>query len=171
MMDLIAMTLACDLTRVIGFQLHAPDMDGDGIYSWLGHQMIYHQISHLEGDTPEDKLEQADRWRAQQIMYLVGKLQSLKEADGSTVFDNTTILWTSEVGRGWSHDYAEPAWNIIGTGQGYFEGGRYLKLAGDQSSRHNLLLLHYLQYFGLDVSAGIGHPDYAIGAPLPGLTA
>lgn len=169
MMDLMAMTLACDLTRVIGFQLHAPDMDGDGIYSWLGHDMIFHQISHLEGDTPEDKLEQTDRWRAQQIMYLVKRLQDLKEADGSSVFDNTTILWTSEIGRGYSHDYASPVWNIIGDGQGYFKTGRYMKFSGDESSRHNLLLSHYLRYFGLDASGGVGHADYAPGDPLPGI--
>ncbi len=171
MMDLVAMSFACDLTRVVGFQLHAPDMDGDGIYSWLGHSMIYHQISHLEGDAPHDKLAQTDRWRAQQIMYLVKRLQDLKEFDGSSVFDNTTILWTSEIGHGYSHDYSTPVWNIIGDGQGYFKTGRYMKFSGDQSSRHNLLLSHYLRYFGLDASAGVGHPDYAVGDPLPGLTA
>ncbi len=45
-----------------------------------------------------------------------------------------------------------------------------MKLSGDQSSRHNLLLSHYLRYFGLDATAGVGHPDYALGDPLPGLT-
>ena len=169
MMDLVAMAFACDLTRVVGFQLHAPDMDGDGIYSWLGHDMIFHQISHREGVAPEDKLQQTDRWRAQQIMYLVSKLQAMKEADGSSVFDNTTILWASEVGRGWSHDYKDVAWNIIGDGQGYFKTGRYMKFAGTTASRHNLLLQHYLRYFGFDTAAGIGHADYAKGAPLPGL--
>ena len=170
MMDMVAMAFACDLTRVVGFQLHAPDMDGDGIYSWLGHDMIYHQISHREGPTPEDKLGQADAWRAQQIVYLVNLLKGLKEADGSTVFDNTTILWTSEIGDGASHDYKAPAWNIIGGGQGYFKTGKYLRFAGDETSRHNLLLVHYLRYFGLDISKGFGHPDYALGDPLPGIS-
>lgn len=170
MMDLVAMSLACDLTRVVGFQLHAPDMDGYGIYSWLGHEMIFHQISHREGPTPEDKLEQTDRWRAQQIMYLVSKLQAMKEVDGSSVFDNTTILWTSEVGRGWSHDYKDPAWHIIGDGQGYFQTGRYMKFSGTTTSRHNLLLQHYLRYFGLDATIPIGHPDYAKGTPLPSIS-
>jgi hypothetical protein len=170
MMDLVAMAFACDLTRVVGFQLHAPDMDGDGIYSWLGHDMIYHQISHREGVAPEDKLQQADRWRAQQIMYLVSKLQAMKEPDGSSVFDNTTILWASEVGRGWSHDYKDVVWNIIGDGQGYFKTGRYMKFSGTTTSRHNLLLQHYLRYFGIDPATTlIGHPDHAKGAPLPGL--
>lgn len=171
MMDLVAMAFACDLTRVVGFQLHAPDMDGDGIYSWLGHDMIFHQISHREGDTPEDKIVAADRWRAQQIMYLVSKLQSMKEADGSTVFDNTTILWASEIGRGWSHDYKDVAWHIIGNGQGYFQTGRYVKFDGTTASRHNLLLKHYLRYFGFDVTTPIGHPDYAKGDPLAGISA
>lgn len=170
MMDMVAMAFACDLTRVVGFQLHAPDMDGDGIYSWLGHDMIFHQISHREGLDPVDKLAQADAWRAQQIVSLVNKLKGMKEADGSTVFDNTTILWTSEIGDGSSHDYKAPAWNIIGSGQGYFKTGRYLRFAGDESSRHNLLLMHYLRYFGLDISQGFGHPDYALGSPLPGVS-
>jgi hypothetical protein len=170
MLDMVAMAFACDLTRVVGFQLHASDADGGGVYSWLDHPTDFHDISHREGDDPEDKIAQADAWRAAQIVHLVQTLKSLKEADGSTVFDNTTILWTSEIGNGSSHDYHLPAWNIIGSGQGYFKTGRYLKFAGDQTTRHNLLLLHYLKMFGLDTSKGFGHPDYAKGTPLPGLT-
>jgi len=30
-------------------------------------------------------------------------------------------------------------------------------------------MLHYLKYFGLDISNGFGHPDYAKGTPLPHL--
>lgn len=171
MLDLIAMAFACDLTRIAGFEFHAGDAGADGVYSWLGIPEDAHTLSHLEGTNPNDKIEQMDRWRAQQIMGLVARLQAMTEPDGSSIFDNTTILWTSEVGRGWTHDYEDVAWNIIGNGQGYFKTGRYVKFDGTQNSRHNLLLSHYLRYMGLDPAAvgGVGHPDYAPGTPLPGI--
>lgn len=168
MMDLIAMAFACDLTRVVGFELQAGDGDDSAVYSWLGQTSGYHTLSHLVGNNAADQLEQADRWRAQQIMGLVKRLQSMKEVDGSTVFDNTTILWASEIGRGWVHDYDDVVFTIVGGG-GYFDTGRYLKYSGTNNTRHNLLLSHYLAYFGLNPSSGVGHPDYAGGTPLSGL--
>lgn len=169
MMDLVTMAFACDLTRVVGFEMHAPDSAPDGIYSWLGIPEDAHTLSHLDGTNPNDKIVQMDRWRAQQIMGLVARLQAIKEADGSSLFDNTTILWSSEIGRGWTHDYDDVAWNIIGNGQGYFKTGRYVKFDGTQGSRHNLLLSHYLRYMGVDGAQTVGHPDFATTMALPGI--
>lgn len=165
--DLIAMALACDLTRVVGFNIHAPDMDGSGVYSWLGHDRIWHQITHLEGPTPEDNIEKTNRWYAQQVLALASKLNGMLEADGSTVLDNTAIVWVSEVSQGWTHSSTDMPWAIIGGGQGYFDTGKYIKFANTQNERHNRLLVHFLHYMGVEAT-GFGHPDYQ-GSPLAGI--
>lgn len=168
-MDLVAMALACDLTRVVGFQVHAPDMDSGGIYSFLGHDIVWHKITHKEGKDPLVRYEQTNRWQAQQVLYLAKKLQSLKEADGTSVLDNTVIVWASELGRGWTHDPHDVAWHLIGKGQGYFDTGKYIKFGGTPATRHNRLLVHLLRYMGMN-NPGVGHPDYQ-GDPLPSIAA
>src|SRR5687767_5363630 len=87
---------------------------------------LWHLVTHLEGTDPYTRYEQVNRWQAKQILYLVNKLQALKEADGSSVMDNTVIVWGSEVGRGWTHDPRDVAWTLIGKGQGYFDTGKYV---------------------------------------------
>ncbi len=169
MMDLVAMAFACDLTRVVGFQMHAPDMDSNGIYSWLGHDTIWHLITHQMGTDPLQRIQDTNLWQAAQLLYLVQKLKGLQEADGSSVMDNTVIVWTSEIGRGWTHDPRDVAWHLIGKGQGYFDTGKYIRFSGNPTTRHNRLLLHLLHYFGVE-AAGFGHPDYQ-GSALPGIAA
>jgi hypothetical protein len=144
-------------------------MDSNGVYSFLGHDTIWHQITHQMGHNPLVRYEETNRWYAKQVLQLVNKLKALTEADGSSVFDNTVIVWASELGRGWTHDPRDVAWHLIGKGQGFFDSGRYLKFGGTSATRHNRLLVHLLHYFGLEAS-GFGHPDHQ-GSPLPGLTA
>lgn len=167
-LDLIAMALACDLTRVAALTISHADSAGDAVYRWLGHDRDHHNLSHLVGADPRPKLVQINNWHAQQLMYLVKKLQSINEPNG-TLFDNTIILWCSEVGNGWSHDRKNPAFTIVGGGQGYFKTGRYLNFGGSNSNSHSRLLQHFMHYMGVPTNA-VGPPEYNQGGPLPNIT-
>lgn len=166
--DVAATALGCGLTRVVGLQFGGNDADGGAIYSFLGHDRSWHEITHLEGEDAHGRIEGANRWALRQLAYLVSKLQNMREADGSSVFDNTTIVWTSEIGRGWSHDTNDVAWTLVGDGGGYFDTGKYIRFAGNSSVAHNRLLLHFLHMFGFEEST-FGQQEFAQGGPLPGL--
>jgi len=167
-MDLMATALACDLTRVACLSISHSDADGGEVYRWLGHDTDHHNISHLMGTDPRGRLTQIGAWQAEQIAYLIKKLQASAEPNGS-VFDNTAILWCSEVGNGWTHDRKAPAFNVFGSGQGYFKTGRYLNFGGGNANSHNRFLLHFLQYMGVNATA-VGPAQYCQGGPLPNIT-
>ncbi|MDQ3036538.1 MAG: DUF1552 domain-containing protein [Myxococcota bacterium] len=166
-LDVVATALACDLTRVVGLQFGGNDADGGAVYQHLGHDLPWHDITHLSGTDPHDRIEAANRWAVDQMMYLVNRLRGMREADGTSVFDSTTIVWASEIGNGWTHDTNDVAWTII-DGSGYFDTGRYVRFPGTDSTAHNRLLLHFLRMFGNDTER-IGHPELCDGGPLPGL--
>jgi hypothetical protein len=167
-LDLAAMALACDLTRVACISVSHSDADGGAVYRWLGHDTDHHNISHLMGPDPRGRMTQIGAWHAEQVMYLVKKLQAVTESNG-TLFDNTVVLWVSEQGNGWTHDRKAPAFMIFGGGQGYFKTGRYLNFGGANANAHNRLLAHFLPYMGVP-GAVVGPPEYNQGGLLPNIT-
>jgi hypothetical protein len=163
-MDQIAMALTCDLTRVAGLQWISP-VNG-AVYSWLGHQTEHHELSHANTPKANDQLVQINAWYADQLVYLVQKLKSIPEGNG-TLLDNTLIVWAEECGNPWTHDRIDVPWVLAGNLGGYFKTGRYLRFAHEP---HNRLLLSIFEAMGAP-RASFGAAQYCQGGPLPGLKA
>lgn len=161
-MDLLAMAFACDLTRV-GSIMWARSA-ANHVYSWLGADMVeaHHSIAH-KGYEDFDKVEQntrINRWYAEQLGYLITKLKSIPEGDG-TVFDNTLIFWTNEQAKGNNHDRRRMPYLLAGSAGGVLRTGRYVKQGSEVG--HNRLLVTIQN--AMDVEGDIfGNPDYGTGA-------
>jgi hypothetical protein len=171
-LELAAMALACDLTRVIGIQWHCADTENRGVYSWLGagNDISHHDITHLRGSNPEAAKLSIGQYHAKQVLALVDKLTAATEGAG-TVMDGTAIVWGTDIAndRG-AHDNRNAGYTLIGRGGGAFKTGRYVKYAGGEAYSSNRLLLTVLQ--GLGVSAtSVGVPKYSEGGPLTDLLA
>jgi len=93
-MDLTAHMLACDVTRVASLQLSYGF--SNVTHTWLGHDTAHHTMSHDETDRRQE-LQDIDNWYSQQILYLLQKLDSFAEGDG-TMLDNTLVVWGRELG-------------------------------------------------------------------------
>mgnify|MGYP002788942906 CR=1 FL=1 len=171
-LDYVAAMLACDLTRVVGFQFWKSDGDCRIVPTFVeGQTQCHHDTSHLMGGGDARlRMTQLDAYFAGEIRYLAERLKALPEGDG-TVFDNTVILWVSEWGNGWEHEgsFRNMAHALIGHGGGYFKTGRYLKYAQTSTNAHNRLFVSLAQYMGVDTST-FGAPEYCQGGALPGLT-
>lgn len=175
-MDLLVMALACDLTRVATFQWSASTNNKP--YPFLvydegagaGPQPIVGD-EHVMGHQPDTdvhswgKLGVIRRWYVDQFAYLLGRLDAIKEGEG-TMLDNTVVLLGSEIARGNTHSHTDAPFLIAGSGGGYFETGRYLDYAG--AVPHNDLLVSLLN--AMDIGATtFGDPAYCSG-PLANLT-
>lgn len=163
-LDLLAMSLACDVTRIASVQWSTTQ--AGKVFSWLGQTETHHSLSHSgESDTAkQNQLVEIGNWHAAQLAYLISALKAIPEGNGS-VFDNTLILWCTDIARGNTHARRDMPYVLAGGAGGYFKTGRYLKYAGDY---HNNLLVSIVNAMGIpDVS--FGNPAYCTG-PLPGLT-
>jgi len=162
--DLLAMALACDVTRVASLQWSRSVSDVR--FTWLGIDQGHHELSHFADDDAGavDKLSRIESWYATQLATLIAKLKAIPEGDG-TVLDNTVILFCNELAKGNTHSRQDAGYVLAGRAGGALETGRFLRYDGD--TPHNGLLVSLLN--AMDVpDQRFGNPDWSNG-PLSGL--
>ena len=166
MTDLAVLALACDYTRVVGLQWSKSVSNTQ--FSWLNIPEGHHDLSHEGNDNTAalDKITKINIWYAERFAYLLERLSSIPEGDG-TLLDNTVVLWCNELGRGNSHTRRMVPWVMAGSGGGYFKTGRYLNFP--EKTPHNKLHVSLCNAFGIETDT-FGNPDFGTG-PLPGMTA
>ena len=157
MMDLLAMALACDLTRV-GSLLYA-GATNSVVHTWLGHSSGHHQLSHGTDATSKQKLIEINTWYAEQFAYLLSKLAEVPEGTG-TLLDNCAVAWGNELGVGQTHSRTDIPFVLAGSCGGYFKTGRYLTY---DNAWHNDLLVSLCNAMDVPVQK-FGNPDFCKGA-------
>ena len=166
MNDLIAMAFACDLTRVVTFMSEIP-LDTQTNFAFVGvDSSNYHDdISHHHGDPVKlAGIQKVNTFYAQQFAYLLGKLATTTDADGSSVLDNCAIIFTSEFGDGDNHYHYDLPVVLAGRAGGAFATGRHIHYASTPDSGPGAvetarradkplanLYISIMQAFGLDV--------------------
>lgn len=163
-MDLLAMALACDLTRVASLQYSSST--SAVVFRWLGATADHHELSHkADDDLPaQATLEAIHRWYATQFAYLVGRLDALAEGTGS-VLDHALIAWGNELGKGNNHSHTQVPFVLAGGAGGALRTGRFVDAA---HAAHNDLLVSCLNAVGVPATK-FGNPAYCTG-PLPDLS-
>jgi len=103
MIDTVASALACNLTRIVTFQL---GLCGNyWRYRWLGINKDSHEeIAHW--DAPDgsnaaatEAMTSISRWTAERVARLARALDGFRDADGS-VLDDSLVIWANENGDG-----------------------------------------------------------------------
>lgn len=152
--DLLVNSLQADFARVATLQFtHSV---GQARMKWLEIDETHHTLSH-EPNSNEDaqtKLTKINRWYCEQLVYLVQKLADTPEPGGTgTLLDNTTVVWTNELGEGNSHTLNDIPFVLVGNGLN-FKMGQSMKL---DAVPHNRLLLA--------LAHGMGHQLATFGNP------
>jgi hypothetical protein len=164
--DLIVNSFQADFARVATLQY--TNSVGQPRMRWLGISEGQHDLSHKEDSDKDavDKLTRINAWYAEQLAYLAKRLAETPEPGGQgSLLDNTTILWTNELGKGNSHTLDNIPWVLVGNGLGW-KMGRSLKY---QRQPHNRLLMAMAHSFGHRIDR-FGNPDFCGAGPLNNLT-
>jgi hypothetical protein len=158
--DLMVSSFIADSCRIATLQY--TNSVGQPRFTWLGITEGQHDLSHEPDSnaTAQEKLTRINKWYAEQMAYLLKQLSETKEPDGSgTLLDNTTVIWTNELGQGNSHTLENIPWVLVGGGLG-FKTGRYIDFKGVP---HNRLLMelahgfdHHITTFGNKDHCGQG---------------
>lgn len=155
-MDLIALSFACDYSRVATLQMgQGNDGTQFAIPGFRNGELLprYHQISHRifsDGDTgdpiegAQEMHHEIDKLHGRLFKYLLDKLSSYSTPDG-TLLDSGVAAWTNDLGAGVSHTYRNIPWVLAGSAGGYLKQGQYID-AGNVA--HNKLLNTLLNAVG-----------------------
>ncbi len=169
-MDLGALALSCNATRVVSMMFSHP-VSPTKIPN-LGVSLNHHDASHF-GETNSSVA--ADFVKLQnyfmgEITYLIQKLASTPEGDGSTLLDNTLVMVCSELGDSNKHDHVRVPFLLAGKGGGALNTGRLLNYAGrnnGQNEPHTKLLVSIANAMGVAIDS-FGYVGHGAG-PLSGL--
>lgn len=165
-LDTMVNSFAADFTRIASFQI--TNSVGQPKMRWLGIDEGHHELSH-EPDSNEDsyeKLIKINTWYCEQVAYLAKRLADTPEPGGSgSMLDNTTIVWTNELGKGNSHTRDNIPFVLVGGGLGYKMG----QALDYKAVPHNRLLMSFCEAMGHPVDS-FGNPDFCTDGVLSGLT-
>lgn len=164
-MDMLVNSFVADFARVSTFQI--TNSVGQPRMKWLGIDEGHHGLSH-EPDSNEDayeKLIQINTWYCEQVAYLAKRLAETPEPGGEgSLLDNTTLVWTNELGKGNSHTRDNIPFVLVGGGLGFKTG-----VAHDfKEVYHNRLLMNFCEAMGHPVES-FGNPDFCGEGALTGL--
>lgn len=160
--ELLVNSFAADFARVATYQF--TNSVGQARMRWIGVDEGHHELSHNpdSDEASQEKLTKINKWYCEQLAYLCQRLAETPEpGGGGSLLDNTTIVWTNELGKGNSHTLDNIPFVLVGNGLD-FKMGRSLKL---KREFHNRLLLSLAHGFGHRIER-FGNPDFCGKGPL-----
>jgi hypothetical protein len=158
--DMLVLAFQADLTRIATFML--ANEGSNRPYKLIGISEGHHDLSHHERNPEkQDKIRQINRFHAEQVAYILEKMQAIKEGDG-TLLDNSMVVYGGGISDGNRHNHDDLPILVAGKGGGTIKTGRHVRHT--QNTPLNNLYLSMLDRMGI--------PGETLGdgtGPLPGL--
>jgi hypothetical protein len=159
MLDLMALAFQADVTRISTFVF--ANEASNRSYRFLNVPDGHHDLSHHGGDSKKhEKIKVINRFHVEQFAYLLGKLKSMREGDGS-LLDHVMIVYGSGIGDGDRHNHDDLPILLAGRGDGTIKPGRHVNYGSEPL---NNLFLSMLDRMGTPIDR---HGDST--GRLPGL--
>lgn len=133
MYEMMRLAFMTDSTRLSTVLLGRDNEDR--VYSWLGHTGGHHPMSHYmnnesrTGNTPEQNLEclhEIDQWHMERFAKFLGNMEATKDADGSSLLDNSMIVYGAGNSDSNRHAHNNLPTILVGGGGGSLATGRYV---------------------------------------------
>jgi len=156
MCDLTVLAFQTDLTRVSTYIGSTPN----GVsYPELGFSDQHHSQTHHNNKIEMvDKVAKINAFNVAQFAYMVKKMASLREGDG-TLLDNCIMMWGTGLEDGNKHTRASLPFVVAGRGGGSLKTGRYLP---DVKANQGDLLGTLLTAAGIPLDRPIGNQTKVI---------
>jgi hypothetical protein len=152
MLDMLVVAWQTDMTRVASFML---GRDGSNrAYREIGIPDGHHSISHHQGDAEKlDKLIKIDELHVSMFAYLLEKLRSTPDGDG-TLLDHSLVLFGSSISESNIHTHDDLPIVLAGGANGQLKGNRHLVY--QKETPLNNLLLNMFDFAGIPHIEGFG---------------
>ncbi len=153
MMDLIALSFACDATRVV--TLMVGNAVSQHTHPFLDINAGHHDISHHMSDPAMiAQLAKIGAWEMQQIGYFLDKLKALPDAtEGQNVLFNSAVFVSSDISDGNRHNHDDMPIVLGGNGGGKLKPGQHVtytpKVRTDPKQKVSNLLVTMLEAAGI----------------------
>lgn len=138
MYDLMALAFQTDSTRVVSYCV-APEGSNRPFLN-LGIPEGHHYLTHHSGNQEKIlKVVKIENWYMQRFARFLQTLDAMKDSDGTSVLDNSMIVYGCGIGDGNKHNHDELPVVVAGGGGGTLKPGQHVKL-GTSTPMTNLYL-------------------------------
>jgi hypothetical protein len=136
-LDLTALAFQTDQTRIITVLLGLEQSPRN--YPEIGITEGHHGLTHHQGDKEKiEKVTQINEYHIKQFTYLLDKLKSTPDGDG-TLLDHSMIVYGSSLADGNAHQHNNLPTVLAGRANGTLKPGRHVKYA-DETPITNLYM-------------------------------
>jgi hypothetical protein len=126
--DLMVVALQTGLTNVCTFMVGPERWDTPYLFDGLfDTPRSHHGMSHNQTKMIDDLLR-VDRFHMEQYVYLLEKMEAVRESDGTSLLDNTLFTYGSGLGDGSTHQYNDLPIIVAGSGGGKFKTGQHINM-------------------------------------------
>lgn len=147
MCDMLVLAFQTDLTRVATFMI--ANEGSNRSYREIDITDGHHDLSHHGGDPKKHaKIRDINRFHVRQLAYLLEKLKSIKEGDG-TLLDHCMVAYGAGIGDGNRHNHDDLPVLLAGGGNGTIGTGRHVRY--EQETPMTNLFLSMLDRVGVSV--------------------
>ena len=148
MVDLVSLAFWTDATRVASCIMALES--SRRIHDFLDLTADFHWSSHFErNEKLANEFNTANTWYVSQFAEAISKMKTLKEYDGSSVFDHCVLMFGSGLAHGGQHTASSLPLVFAGGQQSGLNTGRLLKYP--KQPPHANCLLTLIQHFGVEV--------------------
>ena len=127
--DLMLAALQMGITNVSTFMIGPERWDASLMYEGVFTKPVqHHSMTHNQKKEEVAKeLQKIDIFHLQQLSYVISRMKEIKEADGTSLFENSLLTFGAGLGDGATHQFFDLPMIVAGKGQGQIKQGRFIK--------------------------------------------
>ncbi len=150
--DLMLLALQMGITNVCTFMIGPERWDATLRYEGVFDKPVqHHNMTHNQKGDGYKALQKIDIFHMAQFSYILKRMKQIKEADGSSLLDNSLVTYGAGLGDGATHQYYDLPLIVAGKGQGQIKQGRFIRCKSGTLNSNMWLTLAKLM--GLDMDA------------------
>ncbi len=150
--DLMLLAFQMGITNICTFMIGPERWDATLMYEGVFDKPVqHHNMTHNQKGDGYKALQKIDIFHVQQYAYMIKRMKEIKESDGSSMLDNSLVIYGAGLGDGATHQYYDLPMIIAGKAQGQIKQGRFIKMKS--GTLNSNLWLTLAQLMGLEIDS------------------
>jgi hypothetical protein len=126
--DLMLLALQMGITNVCTFMIGPERWDASLLYEGVFPNPVqHHNMTHNQKGDGYKELQKIDIFNMEQYAYVLSRMKTIKEADGTSLLDNSIVTYGAGLGDGATHQYFDLPLIVAGKAQNQIKQGRFIQ--------------------------------------------
>ncbi len=150
--DLMLLAFQMGITNISTFMIGPERWDATLLYEGVFDKPVqHHNMTHNQKGNGYKELQKIDIFHMEQYAYMLKRMKSIKETDGSSMLDNSLVTYGAALGDGATHQFFDLPMIVAGKGQGQVKQGRFIRCKS--GTLNSNLWLTLAQLMGLEIDS------------------